>query len=73
MEDASAVPPAVVRVAKTMKKGERVALQVAPKYAARPGEVQRSEVTIDLELVSWKTVKRLLPLLPSVLPKSFDG
>jgi FK506-binding protein 4/5 len=56
LEDPRAVVPAIRKAVTTMKKGEKVSLQVSPKYGYREGEAQAAGVTVDLELVSWKTV-----------------
>ncbi|KAK7359341.1 hypothetical protein VNO77_01296 [Canavalia gladiata] len=58
--------PALAKAVKTMKKGEKVLLNVKPQYAfgesgwAAPGDEgaipPNASLQIDLELVSWKTV-----------------
>ncbi|XP_027343267.1 70 kDa peptidyl-prolyl isomerase-like [Abrus precatorius] len=58
--------PALAKAVKTMKKGEKVLLNVKPQYAfgdsGRPASADAGAVPpnaslrIDLELVSWKTV-----------------
>lgn len=61
--------PAIARAIKTMKKGEVVSLNVKPQYAfgekGSVGTYQHAKVppyanlTIDLELVTWKSVEIL--------------